>query len=75
MDDALTGAPQSSITSKENIMSKITIHVDGMCEPHPGGVGYYAWSAQDATGAESASAHGHLVSGPEATNTRQSSAR
>jgi len=22
-------------------MSKITIHVDGMCEPNPGGVGYY----------------------------------
>ena len=56
-------------------MSKITIYVDGICEPNPGGVGYYAWSAQDATGAESASAHGHLVSGPEATNTRQSSAR
>ena len=50
-------------------MSTITIHVDGMCEPNPGGVGYYAWSAQDATGAESTSAHGHMVSGPEATNT------
>lgn len=49
-------------------MSKITIHVDGICEPNPGGVGCYAWSAQDATGAEIASAHGHLVSGPLATN-------
>lgn len=41
-------------------MSKITLHVDGICAPNPGGVGYYAWSAQDATGAEIAYAHGLL---------------
>jgi len=49
-------------------MSKITIHIDGICEPNPGGVGCYAWSAQGATAAEIASAHGLLLSGDNATN-------
>jgi ribonuclease HI len=50
-------------------MNQITIYVDGLCEPvNPGGHACYAWSAQDDTGAEIAAAHGHLVSGPLATN-------
>ena len=47
----------------------LTIYADGLCEPvNPGGHACYGWSAQDDTGAEIATDHGHLLSGPAATN-------
>jgi ribonuclease HI len=49
-------------------VNQITIYVDGLCEPNPAGVACYGWPARDESGAEIASAHGHLLSGDGATN-------